>query len=59
MFMEFYCFCWKMFGYQTRYNSINDVVVFVMASVSRFLIFTSFGVDGFGSPRSMVIKHGL
>ena len=26
-------------------------------SVSCFLIFTSFGVDGLGSPRSMVIKH--
>ena len=29
MFIEFCYFCRKMFGYQTRYNSINDVVVFV------------------------------
>ena len=30
MFIEFYCFSWKMFGYPTRYNSIDDGVVVVV-----------------------------
>ena len=73
IFIEFYCFSWKMFGYQTCYNSIDIVLwsnlsemfiftssscKFGKASVSCFLFFTSCGVDGLGSPRSIVIKHG-
>ena len=39
MFIECYCFSVKMFGYQTRYNGIDDVVVFVRMRYSIMIFF--------------------